>query len=59
MSRTDMKTVRDWLEPWRPDHVNYGATVCHYCGGEGTIETDNNGPIVLCPICTNDGDHHG
>lgn len=28
--------------------------VCRYCEGEpelGWIETDNNGPIVRCPIC--------
>lgn len=30
-----------------------GAT-CFYCKGEpetGWIETDNNGPIVPCPVC--------
>lgn len=25
---------------------------CFYCGGEVVIETDNNGPIVPCPICS-------
>jgi hypothetical protein len=24
---------------------------CFYCGGDGEIETDNNGPIVKCPVC--------
>ncbi|PCI47175.1 MAG: hypothetical protein COB49_07505 [Alphaproteobacteria bacterium] len=28
-----------------------GDVVCPYCNGEGEIETDNNGPIVSCPIC--------
>lgn len=25
--------------------------ICEHCNGEGTIETDNNGPIVDCPVC--------
>lgn len=25
---------------------------CFYCGGEGEIETDNNGSIVPCSICS-------
>lgn len=29
-------------------------TECQYCDGEGQIETDNNGPIVDCPICRPD-----
>jgi hypothetical protein len=24
---------------------------CAYCDGLGQIETDNNGPIVECPVC--------
>lgn len=24
---------------------------CDYCDGDGWIETDNNGPIVTCPLC--------
>ena len=31
---------------------------CEYCQAEsepGWIETDNNGPIVPCPICNDDG----
>lgn len=34
---------------------------CYYCEGEsdpGWIETDNNGPIVSCPICNPDGDEN-
>lgn len=27
------------------------TTMCDYCGGTGEIETDNNGPIVPCPVC--------
>lgn len=28
------------------------ATInCQYCNGEGSIEMDNNGPIVSCPVC--------
>jgi len=26
--------------------------ICQYCDGEGRIETDNNGPIVDCPLCS-------
>jgi len=26
-------------------------THCTYCDGYGRIETDNNGPIVNCPVC--------
>ena len=25
---------------------------CFYCDGYGEIETDNNGTIVKCPICS-------
>ena len=25
---------------------------CFYCGGYGEIETDNNGQIVKCPLCS-------
>lgn len=24
---------------------------CEHCAGTGLIETDNNGPIVACPVC--------
>lgn len=24
---------------------------CQYCNGTKKIETDNNGPIVDCPLC--------
>jgi excinuclease UvrABC ATPase subunit len=24
---------------------------CEHCNGAGEIETDNNGPIVDCPVC--------
>lgn len=24
---------------------------CEHCKGSGEIETDNNGPIVDCPVC--------
>lgn len=24
---------------------------CIYCGGEGTVEMDNNGPVGPCPMC--------
>lgn len=32
---------------------------CLYCKGEqepGWIETDNNGPIVACPVCNPNGE---
>jgi len=29
-------------------------TMCEYCDDKGEIETDNNGPIVKCPVCEYD-----
>ena len=32
---------------------------CEYCKGEpetGWIETENNGPIVACPVCNPNGE---
>ena len=26
-------------------------STCEYCDGERKVETDNNGPIVDCPVC--------
>ena len=35
-------------------------TVCPHCDGAGPnpgwIETENNGPIVACPLCNPDGE---
>lgn len=28
------------------------SPTCKYCNDERQIETDNNGPIVDCPVCT-------
>lgn len=28
-----------------------GVVMCVYCNGTGEIETDNNEPIVKCPLC--------
>lgn len=28
---------------------------CEHCNGDGQIETDNNGPIVDCPVCDGEG----
>lgn len=32
-----------------------GETPCPYCDGQKQIETDNNGPIVDCPVCEGKG----
>jgi hypothetical protein len=39
--------------PWKPEE----KAACYYCKNEaepGRIETDNNGPIVNCPVCNSD-----
>jgi hypothetical protein len=28
---------------------------CEHCNGDSQIETDNNGPIVDCPVCDGEG----
>ena len=52
-------------EPWKLTKHNGGACLqglsaalaqfkeegCDYCGGDGRVETDNNGPIGPCPVC--------
>jgi hypothetical protein len=25
--------------------------LCYYCNDTGEFETDNNGPVLLCPVC--------
>ena len=36
-------------------HQKVVESDCSYCNGEREIETDNNGPIVECPICAGGG----
>jgi len=35
-----------------------GPPTCFYCDGLKQIETDNNGPIVSCPICEPEQDRN-
>jgi hypothetical protein len=34
------------------NHCADAPTICSYCNDAGEIETDNNGPIVPCPVCS-------
>lgn len=44
-----------------PPHTRFSPANCPHCNGEpawvgaGWIEQPNNGPIVACPLCNDDG----
>ena len=66
-SKAENERLKKELEEAKVDRDSYGVQMggwqlraekaeaklekCSYCGGEKRIETDNNGPIVDCPLC--------
>lgn len=55
----DMATGKRNPQPFTPDdcpHCEYDRRFPGFEGG-GWIQQDNNGPIVSCPVCNDDGKH--
>lgn len=50
------RALKPMFKPWECPHCAYDRRFPYFEGG-GWMQQENNGPIVSCPMCNDDGSH--